>query len=170
MSKTRPCVAFILLLWSAFAACAAQPRAVPTAGWLERARLSPGDVVLEAKLDTGARTSSLEARNLRQFERDGKSWVAFDVVGNDGRSVRIERSLIRVARIRSALGVDEGRPTVALGLCIGNVYRVTEVNLADRSSLTTPLLIGRRFLEGRLLVDASRSHVLEPGCKQEAAP
>jgi len=130
----------------------------------------PGNVVLDAKLDSGARTSSLHAMNLKTFRRDGKDWVAFDVNGSDGRSVRIERPIVRIARIKSALGADQGRPTVTMGICIGSVYRITEVNLVDRSSLTTPLLIGRRFLKGRLLVDLNRRYLLEPACTQKAVP
>ncbi len=158
------------LVFSFPAAHASHPVAVPVAGWIERARLSPGDIVLEAKLDTGARMSSLHAVNLRQFERDGKNWVAFDVTGNDGRSVRLERPVLRIARIKSALGSDEARPTVTLGICIGRVYRVTEVNLADRSSLTKPLLIGRRFLKGRLRVDLAHRYLLEPACDRTKPP
>ncbi|MBI2223497.1 MAG: ATP-dependent zinc protease [Betaproteobacteria bacterium] len=169
-SMTQACVALLLLLSTTSAADVPRPRALPIAGWLERARLAPGNVVLEAKLDSGARTSSLHAMNLQQFKRDGKDWVAFDVSGAYGRSVRIERPLVRVARIKSALGADEGRPTVTLGICIGRVYRVTEVNLVDRSSLATPLLVGRRFLKGRLLVDLNRRYLLEPACTRSAMP
>lgn len=149
---------------------ASQPVAVPVAGWIERARLSPGDIVLEAKLDTGARTSSLHAVNLRQFERDGKNWAAFDVTGNDGRSVRLERPVLRIAHIKSALGSDEARPTVTLGICIGRVYLITEVNLVDRSSMTKPLLIGRRFLKGQLRVDLAHRYLLEPACDRTEPP
>jgi len=161
--------ALILLLLTAPAAYGAQPDALPIAGWLERARLSPGEIILEAKLDSGARTSSLHAANLKQFKRDGKDWVAFDVTGNDGRTVHIERTLVRIAQVKSALGTDEGRPSVRLGICIGNVYRLTEVNLVDRSDLAKPLLIGRRFIRGRLLVDMGRRHLLEPTCTRKLA-
>lgn len=174
MNSTRnlpqACVALILLLSTASAADVPRPHALPIAGWLEHARLSPGNIVLEAKLDSGARTSSLHAMNLQQFTRDGKGWVAFDVSGTDERSVRIERPVVRIARIKNALGVDEGRPTVTLGICIGSVYRVTEVNLVDRGSLTKPLLVGRRFLKGRFLVNPNRRYLLEPACTQKAVP
>jgi len=162
--------ACLSLVCSFPAAHAARPVAVPVAGWIERARLAPGAIELDAKLDTGARTSSLHAVNPRQFERDGKSWVAFDVVGNDGRSVRFERPVVRMAHIKSALGTDEARPTVTLGICIGSVYRITEVNLVDRSSLSKPLLIGRRFLKGRLRVDLAHRYLLEPACDRTKSP
>lgn len=162
--------ALIVLLLLAPAAIGAQPGSMPVAGWLERARVSPGEIVLEAKLDSGARTSSLHAANLKQFKRGGKDWVAFDVTGNDGRTVRLERRLVRIVQVKSAIGTDEGRPSVRLGICVGNVYRVTEVNLVDRSDLAKPLLIGRRFLRNRLLVDMGRRYLLEPTCKGKTAP
>jgi hypothetical protein len=163
--------AFVALLAAVAPSRAAQQDALPVAGWLERARISPGEVVMEAKLDSGALTSSLHATNIEKFERDGKGWVAFDVAGDDdGRRVRIERPIVRVAQVKSALGTDESRLTVTLGICIGSVYRVTEVNLADRNNVTKPLLIGRRFLRGRLLVDLKRRYLLEPACTKKAVP
>jgi len=164
------CAALVVSFSTAQTVHAARQDPLPVAGWLERARLSPGEIVLEAKLDSGARTSSLHAGNLQQFRRDGKDWVAFDVMGNDGRDVRIERPLVRIAQVKSALGTDEARPTVTLGICIGTVYRVTEVNLVDRSELTKPLLVGRRFLRGRFLVDMGRRHLLEPLCRRKTVP
>lgn len=166
----QACLALILLVSTELSAGAAKTDAVPVAGWLEHARLTPGDILLEAKLDTGARTSSLHAQNPRQFKRDGKNWVAFYVTGNDGRRVHLERPLVRIVRVRSASGVDEARPAVTLGICIGSVYRVTEVNLVDRSGLAKPLLIGRRFIRGRLRIDVSRRYMLEPVCKGKAVP
>ena len=126
--------------------------------------------MVEAKLDTGARTSSLDAVNMQRLIRDGADWMAFDVAGNDGRNVRIERPVVRIAKIKSALGIDEDRPVVTLGVCIGKVHRVTEVNLVDRGDLTAPLLIGRRFLQGRLLVNVNRRNLLEPACRRTTLP
>lgn len=151
-------------------AVAGEHPAQAVAGWLERAKLVPGEVVMQAKLDTGADTSSLHAAAIQHFERDGKPWVAFNVVGRDGRSVRTERPVVRTARVRSALGEGQSRPTVRLGICIGTVYRITEVTLADRSRLDVPLLVGRRFLEGHLLVDSAKRELHEPSCQAMPAP
>jgi hypothetical protein len=159
-------LALAVALAAAASAYAAQSDPLPVAGWLERVRLSPGEIVLEAKLDSGAYTSSLNAANVQRFMRDGKEWVAFDVVGHDERKTRIERPLVRIAVVKSALGVDRERPTVTLGICIGSVYRLSEVNLVDRSDLSKPMLIGRRFLRGRLLVDLKHRYLLEPTCKK----
>lgn len=126
---------------------------------------------MQAKLDTGADTSSLHTTAIEHFERDGKPWVTLDVIGRDGRSVRIERPVVRNARVRSALGAGQVRPTVLLGICVGTVYGITEVTLADRSRLSVPLLVGRRFLESHLLlVDSTKRELNEPNCQEMPAP
>lgn len=163
-------LALALLLPTRCLAAAEEIRAPAIAGWLERAKLVPGEVVVEAKLDTGANTSSLHAPVIQHFARDGKRWVSFDIVGRDGQNVRIERPVVRTARVRSALGSGQSRPTVRLGICVGNVYRITEVTLADRSRLDVPLLVGRRFLEGHLLVDSAKRELHEPNCPEAPLP
>jgi hypothetical protein len=171
-ARRRAALRVALVASAALAPCAhgAKPDSLPVAGWLERALVSPARVPMEAKLDSGARTSSLHASSVRRYERDGEDWVSFQITGMDGRTVRLRRRLLRMATVRSALGVDEGRPVVALGICVGRVHRVTEVSLVDRSELNVPLLIGRRFLRGRLLVDLSRRHLLEPDCEAPKTP
>lgn len=169
---TRLCLASLLLgltvLPSAAAPADADADALPVAGWIERARLFPGDVLVEAKLDTGSRNSSLHALNIERFERDGADWVAFDIpVGRD-QKLRVERPVARVVELQSAPGRYESRIAVKLGICIGNVFRITEVNLVDRSTLSKPLLVGRRFLRGRFLVDMKRRYLLEPACTPKA--
>jgi len=49
-------------------------------GALEEIWLSDLEIALTARIDTGAQTSSLDARNIELFERDGKRWVRFEIV------------------------------------------------------------------------------------------
>jgi hypothetical protein len=134
------------------------------AGWIERVRLGDEGVVLSAKLDTGALTSSLHAADVRWFTRDGEEWVAFEVTREDGRPVRLERKVVRVARIKRQGAESERRPTVMMGVCLGGVYRVTEVNLTDRTGFNYGFLVGRRFLAGYFVVDSSRTNTVAPDC------
>jgi hypothetical protein len=76
--------------------------------------------------------------------------------------VRLERKVERVARVKKASGGVQDRPVVRLGLCLGKTYRVTEVNLTDRSGFKLPLLVGRSFLSDGFAVDASRTDTVEP--------
>ncbi|MDR4493505.1 MAG: ATP-dependent zinc protease [Nitrospirales bacterium] len=134
------------------------------AGWIERVTIYPGSIPLEAKLDTGAFSASLHAENVSTFSRKGESWVKFDVPQDNGQSVTFERKVHRTVKIKRHKQKATERPVVLLGICIGNHYEETEVNLADRSNYKYPLLIGRLFLADRLVVDASRTHLLTADC------
>jgi hypothetical protein len=154
--------AFAGFAWgAALAAAAAEPR---VAGWIERVRLGEEGIVVNAKLDTGALTSSLHAADVRWFSRDGEQWVAFDVTAEDGRTVHFERKVVRISRIKRQGQDSDKRPTVMMEVCLGGVYGVTEVNLTDRTGFKYEFLVGRHFLADRFIVDAARMNVVAPDC------
>jgi hypothetical protein len=136
-------------------------------GWVEKARISPGNLVLQAKMDSGADNSSLTASDVVEFERNGENWVRFELVNDLGQSVVIERRLVRIARIKRHRGMRQERPVVRMGICVGNYYREAEVNLVDRSKFKYPLLIGRSFMGEGLLIDPSKQFTLEPACGEQ---
>jgi len=138
----------------------------PIFGWVEKARLSPSNLVLSAKLDTGADHSSLNVTDLTTFQRDGEDWVRFRVAGDNGETASIERRLIRIAKIKRHAGPRQERPVVKLGVCIGNYFGETEVNLVDRSRFKYQLLIGRSFMQQGFLVDPSAQYISEPQCTE----
>jgi hypothetical protein len=163
---------FAVLLIGTLFLCAAAPRVAAqpaTVGWIERARLGPEGVVVAAKLDTGADFSSLHATDVRWHLRDDGDWVEFEVLGENGQRVRFERKVVRIARVRRASGGAERRPTILLGVCVGRVYRVTEVNLTDRSRFEYEFLVGRSFLAGHFVVDSARMNTVEPACERSGA-
>jgi hypothetical protein len=135
-------------------------------GWIEKALVLPVNIVLDAKLDTGADTSSVNAVDINKFDRDGETWVRFTIVGKTGEKVTVERKLVGVAEIKRHQGPAQKRLVVSLGICVGRHYAETEVNLIDRSRFKYPLLLGRRFMAGRLLPDPSVEYTVEPSCKE----
>ena len=137
---------------------------LPRAGWIEKAMVYPQQITLHAKLDTGAKTSSLHAAEPQFIERGNDSWVRFDVTNRDGDSVTIEAPVVRHTKIKRHFGGSQTRPVIILDLCIGNVRKSEEVNLVDRTGLNYQLLIGRKFLEGALLVDSGATYSLSPDC------
>lgn len=150
------------------------PRPAPAAeqkfkeifGWVEEAILVPYDRKMKAKLDTGALTSSLDARDIEPFERDGDDWVAFTVPRRDAEDVqdlRLERELFRDVTIEGH-EEDSERPVVLIDLCLGQFVHRIQVSLTDRSEFNYPLLIGRRLLEEIALVDASATFLRDPSC------
>jgi hypothetical protein len=138
-------------------------------GWIEKVRISPGNFIVHAKLDSGAEYSSLDAANLTEFERNGKPWVRFDLIEREGQKITIERPLLRWAPIKRHNQEPQRRPVIKLGVCLGNIYQETEVNLINRKNYQYRMLIGRKFMEGLVIIDPSAKYTLEPECKEAAS-
>ena len=157
-----------VLAWQAATAPlrAEAPAAPVVAGWVERVAIRAEGrwVSLKAKLDTGARTSSLDAPGYRSFERDGAAWVAFDLDDGDGGPHAVAVPVKRMVRIRRAEAEVDERPVIELEICLGGLRGVAEFTLADRSGMAYPVLVGRRFLAGRVLVDPGRTFVSRHRC------
>ncbi|KPK40310.1 MAG: hypothetical protein AMJ69_02800 [Gammaproteobacteria bacterium SG8_47] len=134
-------------------------------GWVERVRLYPGELELQAKIDTGADSSSLHCTCITPVKRDGASWVQFNVENEDGEKVRLERKVLRTVTIKRHYGEAQERMVILLGLCVGKTYREIEVNLVDRGGFKYQLLVGRNFLAGDFLVDSSAKFLSEPYCE-----
>ncbi len=143
----------------------ANPQAVENKlliGAREQVWMADIELALPARVDTGAQTSSLDARNIHLFERDGDKWVRFDVVHpQNGSLISIERELERMARVLQSNN-DEGerRAVVKLPVAIGPLRQTAEFTLSDRAHLDYQILIGRNILKDMMLVDVSRSNLL----------
>jgi len=134
-------------------------------GWRELVALPElGLTAVPAKIDTGARTSSLHATVLDRFERDGRNYVRFAV--DFGRQhVRQVCEAVQVDRrgITSSNGETQMRLIVKTPMRIGAVEFRAEISLADRSDMQFPLLIGRTALRRRFVVDSGSSWLQSPG-------
>lgn len=150
----------IVIASSAFAESRFEPRIM---GWVENVRLFPGDMKIPAKLDTGARTSSVDVSALKSFWRNGQRWIRFRISNRNGKEHSFERPVVRVARVRRSQTKTVERPVVMLGLCIGSSYREVEVNLAVRSHLSYAMLIGRTSMKG-IVIDPAQKFTMDPAC------
>ncbi|WP_104004820.1 ATP-dependent zinc protease family protein [Marinobacterium lutimaris] len=132
-------------------------------GELENVYLAVPGIVYEARIDSGAQTSSLHATNIERFERDGERWVRFDIADPaTQQEITLERKLSRNVRIIQASADEaERRPVVDLPFMIGDHRQTAEFTLNDREQLTYPLLIGRNILRDVMLVDVGREHATE---------
>ena len=140
----------------------------PVIGWVERVRIYPGNFEIHAKIDTGAKTSSLNAPNMKIFRRDGEDWVSFAVTNRRGKTRKFEERIVRIAKIRRHGGNIQQRPVVMLGICVGSVFQKTQVNLIDRNNFNYQMLIGRRFLSKQVVVDPGRTFIAKPSCQRGA--
>jgi hypothetical protein len=142
--------------------------APPRRGWLEEVSVGGGKLRLKAKLDTGAKTSSVTATEITELRRDGRDWVRFrihDADEADRGHLVLERPVTRWVKIKRHSGEAARRPVVELDLCLGTTSRSVEVSLTDRSGFNYPVLLGRNFLAGTALVDAARTYTVKPRCK-----
>jgi hypothetical protein len=138
-------------------------------GWIEKVRIYPGQFEVHAKLDSGAEYSSLDASHMQEFQRDGKPWVRFNLAERDGNTITIERPLLRYATIKRHYLKSQQRPVIKLGVCLGHIYKETEVNLVDRTGFQYRMLIGRKFMEGAVLIDPAAKYTVAPSCQEPAA-
>jgi hypothetical protein len=131
-------------------------------GEREWALVEPGDLVLEARIDTGAETSSIHAENIQLIEKDGKRWVRFDLSNpQSGATIPLERRLHRRILIKQKTdGGSDRRYVVRMWLTLGDTRTWVDVSLSDRDDFELPLLIGRNMLMDNFAVDVSAHHTL----------
>ncbi len=137
-------------------------------GWIENGLILPGNIPVKVKLDTGAKTSSLDAKHLEEFKKDGQEWVRFNIEvksGHQGKQFTsyIERKIQRKVNIRGA-GGTEHRPVVLMDICIGNKILSEEFSLKDRAQMLYPVLLGRQTLEKLGAVDSEKTFTVKPTC------
>ncbi|WP_394131760.1 ATP-dependent zinc protease [Shewanella maritima] len=121
------------------------------------------------RIDTGAESSSLDARNIVLFERNGAQWVRFDVLSHikDQPANTFESKVVRFVRIKQdADSPEDRRPVIHTHLKIGKYSAETDVNLTDRSHLEYPLLLGRKFMKDIAVVDVSQQFIHGKSDKQ----
>jgi hypothetical protein len=139
-------------------------------GWLEKVRIYPENLLVRAKLDTGAKNSSLNAPHVSTFERRGETWVRFDIEDRNGKTATLERKLQRTVKIRQHDRTSALRPVVHLSICLGGAFKVVEVNLEDRSDFNYQMLVGRSFLKEDFVVDPSMKFTTKPKCHRAKIP
>lgn len=117
-----------------------------------------GIPAIKARIDSGAKTSSIHAFNIQRFRRSGNSWVSFEVhpIQRDRRIVlRCERPLVDTRRIKSSSGTSETRYVIRSPIRMGDEVWEIELTLANRDSMGFRMLLGREAMNGRLIVDPS---------------
>lgn len=130
-------------------------------GWQEWCTL-PGLKVplIKAKIDTGAKTSSLHVFDLQPFHKNYQQWVRF-VVHPLQRNSKL--SLIRRARVvdermvMSSNGHKELRYVIKTPLTLGNLSWDIEVTLSNRDPLAFRMLLGREALKSRVIIDPTKA-------------
>ncbi|MEM6329793.1 MAG: ATP-dependent zinc protease [Planctomycetota bacterium] len=134
----------------------------PLIGWREWVALPELRIgAIKAKVDTGARTSSLHAFDVEEFERDARRWVRFVVhpaQRSERQTIQCEAPVLEFRSVRSSSGEASTRPVILTPVRVrGRVFQV-ELTLANRDAMGFRMLLGREAFRGVFLVDAGRSY------------
>lgn len=118
---------------------------------------------IKARIDSGAKTSSLHAFNIQPIERDGKKHVLFDIhpIQDNRKIVQSCRGLVVDKRdVKNSSGEKERRLVIRTPITLGGRTWDIEVTLTNRDSMGYRMLLGREAMKERVLIDPDSSFCL----------
>ncbi len=125
------------------------------------------EMVYDAKVDSGADTSSLHATEIQTFERsikqDGRMqpilYVRFKTMDDKGKERVLEKMVSRIDQVKSASGIHT-RYFFREKLWVHDRSYEVEMNLADRSRMSKKMLVGKNLLNQGYLIDTNKAYVV----------
>ncbi|MTI98816.1 MAG: ATP-dependent zinc protease [Marinobacter adhaerens] len=156
-----------------------QQRPPETLGYVEWVVMKDTNLRLKARLDTGAKTSSLHAVNIEGFERAGEEWVSFQIplgdhedqptegeLDHDDVILEFERPVERTVLIKRKGAPSQKRYVVMMDFCIAGTTHTTQFSLTDRGKFSYPALLGRRFMrDDNILIDSADPFLAQNECE-----
>lgn len=115
-----------------------------------------GIPAIKARVDSGAKTSSIHASNIEVFSKDGVDWVRFEVdpIQDDSSIlIKCEAKLLRSKMIKSSMGTSEERLMIRTALTLGEDTYTIKLTLASRDTMNYRMLLGREALNKRYLIN-----------------
>lgn len=129
-------------------------------GRVEWVSLPDFKIKQKARIDTGAKTTSMHAINIEEVEQRGELFVKFQTFDSENKVVELVRKVDTTQRVSNTSGFVSRRYVIKEKIKMGSIEREVLINLNDRSKMEYKFLIGRNVLLGRFIVDVARSHVL----------
>lgn len=144
----------IFIFWALLAGQAMANPSKTVFGYIEKATLTQQDLTLSAKLDTGAKTASLNAVKITEIEKHGKPYLSFIVPSKEGdipfQCEYVGKVQIKMRtgenQINSLLRKNVKRPVVLMPIRLNDAEKIIRVNLTNRKRFIYPLLLGREAI------------------------
>jgi ribosomal protein S6--L-glutamate ligase len=125
---------------------------------------------VKARIDSGAKTSSIQAVNIHRIKKGGATWVSFEVhplQDNLSFSIHCEAKIVDTRLVRSSSGIAEKRYVIKVPIQLGEHTFDIELTLANRDGMDFRMLLGREAMINRFLVDPSKTFQLGNYTDQE---
>jgi hypothetical protein len=111
---------------------------------------------IEAKIDTGAYTSSLHCENISLNYENSKPILYFTLNLGKEKTFRFEEFILK--KIKKSFGEMEERYVIKTLILIGRKKIHSTISLSNRDNMRYPALIGRRLLKGKFIIDVNQIH------------
>lgn len=109
---------------------------------------------IDARVDTGAKSSSIHVEKIEEQEKNGVRYISFVVPA--ARNRRFETDEFTVKRVKSSNGEIQRRYAVKITVELYGERYKTDFTLASRHNMKFPVLLGRRILKNNFIVDVSK--------------
>mgnify|MGYP001323967239 FL=1 len=139
------------------------------AGWVEKISFHDNNFITKAKLDSGAKTSSIFAKDIKKYMLNDAPWVDFTLVlrgeNDTHHQIPMSAPLSRRVKIKNHDGDHDRRIVVEISFCFDGRLHEAEFTLADRSEYIYPVLLGRSFLKDVAVIDPDATFLTKATCK-----
>lgn len=137
-------------------------------GWVERVKIFPEDIDIEAKLTPGSEGNALHATDIKEFTSNGENWIRFETQDKFDKKIKLERKIISKRKYITSKGKKEKRYIIEMEFCIANKYIKNNFSLSDRSMFEYPARLGRDVLAGLFIIDPGSTKTTKPNCKKRS--
>ena len=125
---------------------------------------------IRARIDSGAKTSSIQATEIKLIEKNDEDWVRFVVYPiqkNSSVKVICQAKLIGKRSIKGSFGISEERLIITTPVSIGEDTFDIELSLANRNTMEFRMLLGREAMANRYVINPAVKHVQKKYLKKE---
>ena len=123
-----------------------------------------------ARIDSGAKTSSIQAKNITLIKKNNEDWVEFDVRPTQRNTTIIVTCIAKLVgkrSIKGSFGISEERLIIKTPVTIGEDTFEIELSLANRNTMEFRMLLGREAMANRYLINSADKHLQKAYLKKE---
>jgi hypothetical protein len=117
---------------------------------------------LNIKVDTGAYTSSIHCHEIKEIQKDDVWYIKFNLLDPSHEQYNEKEFFFKNYRkknIKNSFGSIESRYAIKTVITLFNQTFPIELTLSERSDMKFPVLLGRRFLNKKFIVDPSKKNL-----------